>query len=598
MHYEPRQPMLRLMQYLKVYKGQFLWASGASVVNKVFDLMPPLFVSWIIDTVSGNPPQWLYNLLGNAANITVAGFLAALIVGIFFIESLFEWVYERAFKRLAQAVQHRLRIDAYAKMQEREIAYFEEQRTGNLLSILNNDINELERFLNSSFNTILQLLVLFVFASVALFQTSWQLALIGIVPIPLMVLVSAWYRKKIAPLYLDIRQSVGELNSRLENNLSGIAVIKSFTAEQLETARVEQASEDYRQKNLAAIQYNTIFIPIVRMFIAMSLAGAMFLGAYWIMEGTNHITIGALAFFAMMLQRLLWPITGLGNVFDSYERARAGARRIFGLMDTPAAIVSAPNAVQVERVKGEVELKNVSFAYPNGVPVLNGINLHIPAGSMVGLAGMTGAGKTTLIKLLLRFYDVQNGSVLIDGTDVRRMHLHQLRQHIALVSQDVYLFHGTIYENIAYGNPNANPQAVEQAAQQAQLHSFITTLPQGYQTIVGERGIKLSGGQRQRLSIARAILKNAPILLLDEATSAVDTETERAIQENLYLLTKGKTAIVVAHRLSTIRHANHILILDHGSIAEQGTHEALLAQNGIYADLWSVQIGETVGNLQ
>lgn len=568
--------------------------SGASIVNKIFDLMPPLFVGWIIDTVSGNTPSWIETLLGNGSHFQVAVFLAALIVVIFFIESFFEWIYQLGFMRLAQEVQHRLRTDAYRTLQNREIAYFEEQRTGNLLSILNNDVNELERFLNNSFNQILQLAVLFVFASVTLFQTSWQLSLIGMLPIPFMVIAGAVYRKKIAPHYLGIRQSVGELNSRLENNLSGITVIKSFTAEEFEAQRVETASEDYRQKNFGAIRLSAVFIPIVRMFIALSLAGTMLLGAYWILEGRQLLTVGGLAFFAMMLQRLLWPITGLGNLLDSYERARASARRVFGLMDTPPAITSPRNPKPLGKVTGNIGFNHVSFSYQNNIPVLQEVTLQIEAGTMIGLAGMTGAGKTTLIKLLMRFFDPGSGTITIDHTDIKTADIAELRRNIALVSQDVYLFHGTIYENIAYGLNNVLPEQVEDAARKAQLHQFITSLPLGYQTVVGERGIKLSGGQRQRLSIARAILKNAPILLLDEATSSVDTETERAIQQNLYRLTQGKTAIVVAHRLSTIRHANRIVILDHGKIAEQGTHEDLLEKGGIYADLWNVQIGETV----
>ncbi|OWY26143.1 ABC transporter ATP-binding protein [Sphingobacteriales bacterium UPWRP_1] len=594
MNQEPAHPMKRLMQYLTAYKYRLATASGASIVNKIFDLMPPLFVGWIIDTVSGKTPSWISAMLGNASHYNVAVFLAALIVFIFFIESLFEWIYQLGFMRLAQQVQHHLRTDAYRKLQQREIAYFEEQRTGNLLSILNNDVNELERFLNNSFNQILQLAVLFVFASVTLFNTSWQLALVGMLPIPFMIIAGAIYRNKIAPHYLGIRQSVGELNSRLENNLSGITVIKSFTAEEFEARRVETASEDYRQKNFGAIRLSAVFIPIVRMFIAVSLACTMLLGAYWILEGRQLLTVGGLAFFAMMLQRLLWPITGLGNLLDSYERARASARRVFGLMDTPPAITSPPNPVILGKVAGNIGFNHISFSYQNKIPVLHGVHLQIEAGTMIGLAGMTGAGKTTLIKLLMRFFDPESGTITIDNTDIKTAAIAELRRNIALVSQDVYLFHGTIYENIAYGLNTVLPEQVEDAARKAQLHQFIESLPLGYQTIVGERGIKLSGGQRQRLSIARAILKNAPILLLDEATSSVDTETERAIQENLYRLTQGKTAIVVAHRLSTIRHANRIVILDEGKIAEQGTHEELLKKGGIYADLWNVQIGETV----
>ncbi len=556
--------------------------------------MPPLMVGWIIDTVSGNTPQWIASMLGITEIWSMAIFLSILIVVVFGMESLFQWMYQYGFMTLAQKVQHDLRLDAYNQLQSREIAYFEENRTGNLMAMLNDDINQLERFLNSSFNEIIQLTTLFIFGSFALFSVSWELALIGMIPIPLIFMGSIYYQRKIAPYYRDVRAAVGDLSNRLENNISGISVIKSFTAEKFESQRVEEVSETYKKANFNAIKFSSLYVPLIRMFIAVGFAACMLLGAYWIIHDTGKLTLGGLTFFAMMIQRMLWPITYLGRVFDEFERAAASARRVFGLMDAPNKIQNPKEPLPFQHTNGHIQLKNVHFNYNKERGILKGIDVEVNAGQIIGIAGPTGAGKTTFIKLLLRLYDVDKGSILIDGKDIRQVNIEDLRRQIALVSQEVYLFHGTIAENIAYSLESASQADIEGAAQKAQLDGFVKSLPNGYDSIIGERGIKLSGGQRQRLSIARAILKNAPILILDEATSSVDTETERAIQENLRQLTIGKTAIIIAHRLSTIRHADQIIVLKDGQIEEKGTHKDLVAKGGIYADLWKVQIGELV----
>lgn len=482
-------------------------------------------------------------------------------------------------------------------MQSRELAYFENQRTGNLMSMLNDDINQLERFLNTNLNDILQLFILVLFAGWSLCASNLVLGLIGILPIPFIIMGSIYYQRKVAPYYKEVREGVGILGNRLENNISGISVIKSFTAEKYEKERVAKASENYRDANFKAIQWSSLYVPIIRMFIALGFAGTLILGAYWVLNDMNGFTIGGLAFFAMMIQRLLWPVTRLGTISDEYERARASARRIFALLDAENKIVQSSEPIRLPQLSGEIQLEKVNFEYKEGLPILRNIDLHIHAGEIIGIAGPTGGGKSTLIKLLLRFYDVSEGQILFDGINIKQLSISQIRSNIALVSQEVYLFHGSIRENIAYGRfDTAKDEEIILAAKEAQLHDFIMQLPDTYDTIVGERGIKLSGGQRQRLSIARAIMKDAPILILDEATSAVDTETERAIQQSLRQLTRGKTAIIIAHRLSTIRHANRIIVLEDGQIAEQSTHEKLITQNGIYADLWRVQQGELVEN--
>ncbi|MCB0612608.1 MAG: ABC transporter ATP-binding protein [Lewinellaceae bacterium] len=590
----PQQPMRRLFRYLDNFRGSLWFSLCSSVINKIFDLMPPFLTAWLIDSVSGNVPAWIGRWAGLSGLWPTVVFLTVLTFVIFGFESLFEWLYERGFMRLAQQVQHTLRMDAYRSLQARELAFFENQRTGNLMAMLNDDINQLERFLNHVFNEIVQLITLVLFAGWALCAVSLPLGLLGMAPIPFIIAGSLYYQKKIAPFYQSIREGVGRLGTRLENNISGILVIKSFTAEQFEAKRVEETSEQYRDANFKAINWSTVYVPLIRIFISIGFALTLLIGAYWVLFEPGRFTIGSLAFFAMMTQRLLWPVTRLGVVFDEYERARASAARIFGLIDTPGQILDPEQPRQLPEKPGRIQLQDVHFHYKAGQPVIRGLHLDVPAGQTLGVAGPTGGGKTTLIKLLLRLYDVTSGSILLEGADIRQVRVEDLRRQIALVSQDVYLFHGTIRENIAYGLNDCPMEHIIKAAKKAQLHYFIQSLPDGYESIVGERGIKLSGGQRQRLSIARAILKNAPVLILDEATSAVDTETERAIQQNLSRLAQGKTAIIIAHRLSTIRHADNIIVIKEGRIAEQGTHDELLRLNGEYADLWKVQVGEQV----
>lgn len=592
---EPRRPMWRLFRFIGQYRSAFWFSIGSSVTNKVFDLMPPFLTAWIIDTVSGQTPAWIPQLTGWQEPWPIVIFLAGLTLAIFGFESFFEWLHKRGFMRLAQRVQHDLRLQAYNALQKREMAYFESQRTGNLMAMLNDDVNQLERFLNSSFNSLVQLTTLVIVAGWSLINVSWQLGLLSMLPIPFIIWGSIYYQQKIAPYYREVREGVGALGNRLENNISGMLVIKSFTAEKYEQERIQQVSANYRDANFRAIRWSAVYFPLIRMPIALGFAGALLLGSYWVLFQPGTFSLGSLAFFAMMIQRLLWPVTILGTVFDEYQRAKASARRIFGLLDTPTQIYDPAEPSPVERLKGNIELKEVHFSYFSDQPILQGLSMQVEAGHTVGIAGATGGGKTTLIKLLLRLYDVNAGSIAIDGIKVTDMRLEDLRRNIALVSQDVYLFHGTIRENIAYGAPDTPLEKVREVARKAQLADFIEDLPLQYETVIGERGVKLSGGQRQRLSIARALLKNAPILILDEATSAVDTETERAIQDSLEDLTSEKTALIIAHRLSTIRNADQIIVLKEGQIAESGTHDDLLQKQGLYANLWDGQIKQKQG---
>jgi ATP-binding cassette, subfamily B, bacterial len=582
------RPMRRLFSYLRPQRRRLALSASSSVANKVLDLFPPILVAWLIDSIMGTPPGFMAGL-GLSETMGQIVFLAVLTVVIFGFESLAQWGYAYGFMTLAQNMQHALRLDAYRHMQGREIRFFEEHRLGRTLAMLNDDVNQLERFLNNGFNELIQLCVLFLFAGAVMFSVSPGLAAVGMLPVPIIIWGSLKFSGMLEPRYRKVREAVGEVASRLENNIGGILVIKSFTAEGYEAGRVEEASENYRQANVRAIRLSAVFIPIIRMAIAVSFGAVIVLGGFWTIQGV--ITTGSLVMFCMMIQRLLWPLTRLGQTFDEYQRAAASATRIFGLLETPASVQDPVEPRPMERARGEVEFADVHFRYRDREPVLNGLSFRVAAGEMVGIAGPTGAGKSTLIKLLLRLYDVQHGAVKIDGVDVRNLRQEDLRRQIALVSQDVFLFHGTIRENIAYPGVDVPREAVIAASRHAQFHDFVASLPDGYDTVVGERGIKLSGGQRQRLSLARALLKDAPILVLDEATSSVDTETERMIQQNLEDLTAGRTALVIAHRLSTIRRADRIVVIKDGRVEEEGSHDALTAHGGTYADLWAVQSG-------
>ncbi|MCA8910822.1 MAG: ABC transporter ATP-binding protein [Planctomycetes bacterium] len=583
------RPMWRLFAYLRPMRGRLGASVSASVANKVLDLAPPILVAWLIDSVTGHTPHWIKAGLGLGTTMSQIVFLAILTVVIFGLESLTQWGYGFGFQNVAQDLQHSLRLDAYSRMQDREIRFFEEHRLGKTLAMLNDDVNQLERFFNQAFNDLVQLCVLFLFAGTVLFTISPSLAAVGLIPVPIIIFGSLRFSKLLEPRYKKVREGVGEVASRLENNIGGILVIKSFTAEKYETERVSEASEHYRAANRNAIKLSTIFVPVIRMAIALGFGAVIVLGGYWVTRG--QLSAGELVLFCMMIQRMLWPLTRLGNTFDEYQRARASAVRIFGLLDTPSRVQDPAQPQPLERAEGAVEFEDVFFKYRDREPVLNGLSLHVKPGEMIGIAGTTGAGKSTLIKLLLRLYDVNEGAIRIDGIDIRKLAQHDLRRQIALVSQDVFLFHGTIRENIAYPGVDVTDEQVIEASRHAQFHDFVESLPDGYETVVGERGIKLSGGQRQRLSIARALLKNAPILVLDEATSSVDTETERMIQQNLEELTSGRTALVIAHRLSTIRKADRIIVLKDGRVEEEGHHDDLIAKGGTYADLWAVQSG-------
>jgi ATP-binding cassette subfamily B protein len=590
MHSSQQQHALRrLLGYTRSYRRQVWLAVLYSVINKTLDIMPPMLIGAAVDVVVRRETSFLGNLgIQNMQDQLIVLSVITLIVWV--LESLFDYIRSVYWRGLSQRIEHQLRVDAYAHVQTLEMAYFEDRSTGGLMAILNDDINQLERFLDVGANDIIQIITTVLVIGGLYVAVAPTVAWLTLVPMPFIVWGSVWFQRKLAPRYASVRQQVGMLNSQLANNLGGIATVKSFTAEAHEVKRISRESELYREYNRQAIRWSAAFVPLIRMAIVAGFIAILYSGGQLVLAG--ELNIGLYSVMVFMTQRLLWPLTRLGETFDLYQRAMASTNRIFNLLDTQTRIVDGTQGLALRQVKGAINLEKVSFAYNSGPKVIDDLTLKIKAGETVAVVGATGAGKSTLVKLLLRFYDVTEGGITLDGLDVRQIRQNDLRQAIGFVSQDVFLFHGTVRENITYGTFAASFDQIVEAARIAEAHEFIMKLPKGYDTIVGERGQKLSGGQRQRISIARAILKNPPVLILDEATSSVDNETEAAIQRSLERITVDRTTIIIAHRLSTIRNADRIFVLSDGRLQEEGRHEDLIAQGGLYAALWRVQMGE------
>ena len=581
-------PLRRLLTYARGHRRQLRLATLCSILNKIFDLAPPLLIGAAVDLVVQRDDSWIASLGFDGFNAQLWG-LAMITVVIWVAESVFEYAFGILWRNLAQTLEHELRMDAYAHVQSLELAYFEDQNTGALMAVLNDDVNQLERFLDNGANALIQVATTVVVIGAIFLAIAPGVAIFALAPMPFIVWASLRYQRLLQPHYASVREDVGALSADLAGNLSGVATIQSYTNEAFELQRLGATSERYRQSNRGAIRLSAGFAPLIRMIIVVGFTGTLVAGGHAVAAGA--LAVGSFSIMVFMTQRLLWPLTRLGETFDLYQRAMASSTRIFDLLAIEPKIQSGTKTLASDTVRGELRLDALSFHYRRESPIFSGLDLVLPAGETTAIVGSTGAGKSTLIKLLLRFSDPTAGSVKLDGHDLRELDLDSVRRAIGLVSQDVFLFHGTITENIAYGRRSASHDEVVAAARIAEADDFINSFPEGYETIVGERGQKLSGGQRQRISIARAILKDPPILVLDEATSSVDNETEAAIQRSLATIEEGRTTILIAHRLSTVRHAHTIHVLEQGAIIESGTHDQLVELGGTYASLWAVQTG-------
>lgn len=583
-------PLRRLWRYAteRQYRSRALGAAGLSILNKLFDLAPPFLIGVAVDVVVYREASLMANVFGlsdPAMQLLVLAFVTFAIWG---LESLTEYAFALLWRNLAQDIQHELRLAAFDHTQHLDLAFYEERDTAGLMAVLNDDINQLERFLDVGATEILHLLTTILVLGAFFFAAAPSVAWWAFLPMPLIVWGSLRFQARMAPRYAAVREQVALLNTQLANTLGGIATVKSFTAEGREAQRLGQLSRGYVRRNADAIRISSAFVPLIRMAIVVGFMATLVVGGQLALAG--ELGVGIYSTLVFMTQRLLWPLTRLGQTLDLYQRAMASTRRVFALLDQVPGLRDGEQPLPM--VAGEVRFDGVQFAYASGSQVLRGIDLHVPAGHTLAIVGATGAGKSSIVKLLLRFYDPSAGRITLDGGDLRSFTQRDLRRAIGLVSQDVYLFHGSVRDNLAFGHPEADEAALWRALDMAEARSFVEALPQGLDTLVGERGQKLSGGQRQRLALARAILKDPPVLVLDEATSAVDNETEAAILRSLETLSRGRTTLVIAHRLSTVRHADEIVVLEQGAVIERGRHEALLAADGVYASLWRVQTGE------
>ena len=559
-----------------------------SILNKLFDLAPPVLIGIAIDIVVEGSESFIGNFgfEDRRQQLIILAFITFVIWG---FESIFDYVAAVTWRNIAQDLQHSMRTETFNKTLDLDLSFFENKSSGRLMAILNDDVNQMENFLNEAANRLIQTATTVIVIGATFLYISPLVAIFAFIPIPVIVFGSYKFVQRIGERYSKIRNNVESLNAHLSNSITGILTVKSFNREKKEYKRIDSASDEVKTANYDAIKLSAAFIPIIRVAILFGFTATLLIGGFLALDG--QIKVGMYSVMLFITQRLLWPLTELGMIFDSFQKAMASFRRIMNLRDTNPTINDGET--ELLELKNKISFENLNFEYVKDFPVLKNINIEIEKGKTTAIVGSTGSGKSTLIKLILRFYEKNSGKILFDEHEIESLSLESIRNKIGLVSQDVFLFEGSVFENIAYGNIEANSEEVWNAARLSESDRFINDLPNKEDTVVGERGQKLSGGQRQRISIARAILKNPEILILDEATSAVDNETEAAIQESLETLKEGRTVLAIAHRLSTIRNADLIYVLEDGEIVENGTHDQLLGNNNVYTKLWDVQTGKT-----
>lgn len=566
----------RLWRYLRPHRLAIAIAVLCMVGGTAGELAAPLFIKYFIDDIVARR---------NYGPLTA---FLGLLICVLMLAALLQGLRDRIMHILGSRFIHRIRTHAYAALQRLSLSYFEDTPTGDIMSRLSDDVNSLENLVVHSTDTLIVDTLRLMGAAVILFVLDWRVALAALIPVPAILFGFQRFARPLRRAYRAVRDQLGDLNARLQDNIQGIRVIQAFSAEEKERERIYSASEAYSERYIEVIKLWTTVFPALSMIAALGIPLIIGVGAHFIRQGT--FTVGEMIAFLAYAAQFYTPVRNLTRTVDVVQRALAAADRVFELMDRRPDIEDAPDARELGPIAGEVELRDVYFRYSDGEEVLAGITLRARPGERIALVGRSGAGKSSILNLIPRFYDPIQGQVLVDGHDVRKVTQASLRSQIALVLQETFLFNDTVWENIAYGfNGAPSPETIEAAARAAHAHDFIVQLPKGYGTPIGERGVKLSGGERQRLAIARALLADPKILLLDEATSSVDSESELLIHDALDGLMRGRTTFIIAHRLSTVRNAGRIIVIEEGSIAEEGSHEELLACGGIYSQLYAIQ---------
>ena len=582
-------PLWRLLSTSRLDPSLVGLALSTAVARIFISFLPALAVADILATVlnKGAPSPSRFLPSQTRPRILTLGLFS---LGAIVFDVLFEYYEKKLWRSLARSVEQDLRDRTFRHIQTMDMAFVDEQSTSKLLNLVADDTATIHLFLEQGAETLIQKSLTLAASGAFLFALSPSMGVIALGPLVLVVFSSQYFQPLIAARYEDVRKHYGELSQRLSNNLSGIPTVKSFVSEESEVERIQELGEQLKRDHINAFAASSSSLAVIRLLVGLSFTAAFVISALLTIRGR----MDARLFTAMnfVLTRLVRTPVGLDSDIDLYQKAMASVERILDLLETQPLIVNGSQRLQPAAVRGEITFEQVQFSYTADGRVLDDMSLHIAPGSQVAIAGATGAGKSTIVKLLLRFYDVGAGRILIDGIDIRELHIADLRRSIGYVSQDVYLFHGTVYENILFGRPDASYEDVVEATRIAEAHDFVARLPNGFQTLVGERGQKLSAGQRQRLSIARVVLKNPPIVVLDEATSSVDNETEAAIQRSLDRFFSNRTVIMIAHRLPTMRNANCIYVLEKGTILEQGDHASLIKTNGLYASYWNLQAAD------
>ena len=560
------------------YKGLYLLAILSTLGLTIVNLAAPR----ILSSMTGIVEQGV-----DEASLTIISRLAFLLLALYLLRILFRYLSNYLAHKAAWYLVGDLRSRMYNKLQSLDLGFFHDKQTGDLMSRVVNDTRDFELLYAHMIPEMITNIVTFLGVLIILLTINWKLALITCFPIPLILLSGVVFAKVVRPFFRVSQKYMGELNAQLQDSLSGLQEIQSFGQESYESKRIHEKNFNQVKAMLRALRASAVFHPSVEFLSSIGTILVVFFGGY--MAVKNQLSVEDIVAFILYLSLFYAPVSGLANLLESLQQSLAGAERVALVLETPSQIENAPDAVDIGKVDGAITFENVSFHYSNNVPVLKDISFECKPGMMVALVGPTGVGKTTTAQLISRFYDPTEGRVLIDGKDIRTVTLESLRHNISPVLQDTFLFNGTIAENIAYARPNATRAEIEEAAKAANIHEDILSMPEQYETKVGERGLRLSGGQKQRVAIARAILRQSPIIVLDEATASIDVHTEKQIQKAIKNITGKRTIIAIAHRLSTIKDADMILFIHEGEIVERGTHEELLALKGFYYKMQAAQ---------